>query len=85
MDGEGRASVLSALVEGNESAPDQQGYLRAMAGMHRTSPGGIDALAPGVPARLRKLLAGGAIREALRVDAARFEARCANRYRAALG
>jgi hypothetical protein len=84
LDSEARGAVLAALIDGHEQDPSQQGYLRAMAGIHRTHGGGLDALAREVPARARKLLAGGPVREALRVDQSRFEARMANRYRAAV-
>jgi hypothetical protein len=84
LDAEARGAVLAALIDGHEQDPSQQGYLRAMAGMHRTHGGGLDALAREVPARARKLLAGGAVREALRIDRDRFEARMVNRYRAAV-
>jgi hypothetical protein len=84
LDHADRGAILAALLEGHEGDPSQQSYLRAIAGLNRTSPGGIDALAREVPARLRKLIASGPVREALRVAPARFEARMANRYRAAL-
>jgi hypothetical protein len=84
LDAAARGAVLAALIDGHEQDPSQQGYLRAMAGLHRTHGGGLDALAREVPARARKLLAGGPVREALRVDRERFEARMVNRYRAAL-
>ncbi len=83
LDSEARGAVLSALLDGHEHDPSQQGYLRAMAGIHRTHGGGLDALAREVPARARKLLAGGVVREATRIDRERFEARMVNRYRAA--
>jgi hypothetical protein len=79
-----RGAILAALLEGHDSDTAQHGYLRAIAGIHRTHPGGIDALAREVPARLRKLVTGGVVREALRVDTARFEARMANRCKSVL-
>lgn len=79
-----RASVVAALLETHLSAPTQQGVLRALAGFHEAHPGGVDAVEPELPARLRKVLRTGAAREALGVPLARFEARMVNRYRAAL-
>ena len=84
LDATERGAALAALLEGHDSDTSQHGYLRAIAGMHRTHPGGIDSLAREVPARLRKLVTGGVVREALRVDASRFEARMANRCRSVL-
>jgi hypothetical protein len=81
---EGRGAVVSALLEIHVQSPLQQGVLRALAGFHRAHRGGMDAVAADVPARLRKLLKAGAVREALGVDQERFEARLVNQYRAAL-
>ncbi len=58
--------------------------MRALAGFHQAHPGGVDAVEPELPARLRKVLRAGAAREALGVPVERFEARMVNRYRAAL-
>jgi hypothetical protein len=80
----GRGAVVTALLEGHLAAPTQQGYLRALAGIHRALPGGLDAVAVRAPARIRKELRGGAIREAAGVDPERFAQRMANRYRQAL-
>lgn len=77
----GVGAVVSALLEGHAAAPHLQGYLRALAGIHAARPGGIDALADQVPARLRKLLRGGPVREALGLSPDRFAQRMANRYR----
>jgi hypothetical protein len=74
-------AVVSALLEGHAAAPHLQGYLRALAGIHAARSGGLDALADKVPARLRKLLRGGPVREALGLSADRFAQRMANRYR----
>jgi len=79
-----RAEVLAALLEGHEGAPTQLGYLRAIAGLHAAHAGGVEAIAALLPARARKRVGAGAVREALGVDRARFEARMANRWRAAL-
>jgi hypothetical protein len=80
----GRAAAVEALVETHLQSPTQQGVLRALAGFHRAHPGGLDAVAGDVAARLRKQLKAGPIREALGVDRGRFDARMVNRYKAAL-
>lgn len=80
----GVGAVVSALLEGHAAAPHLQGYLRALAGIHAARPGGLDAVADEVPARLRKLLRGGPVREALGLSADRFAQRMANRYRQSL-
>jgi hypothetical protein len=81
-DEEGLASVVDALVQTHQQGPAQQGCLRALAGIHATAQGGVDALAPALPARVRKLLRGGPIRDALRTPRAQFEARMVHRARA---
>ncbi|MFO0626717.1 MAG: hypothetical protein U0325_13970 [Polyangiales bacterium] len=80
----GIGAVVTALLEGHAAAPHLQGYLRALAGIHAARPGGLDAVADAVPARLRKLLRGGPVREALGLSADRFAQRMVNRYRQAL-
>ncbi len=81
---EERGAVLAALVTSHLGAPGVQGYLRAISGFHRAAPGGVERHASYVAARERGSLRAGPVREALGVDAARFEARMVNRYRAAL-
>lgn len=75
-----RADVVAALLELHLSSPDQQGCLRALAGIHHATRGGLEALAGDVPARLRKEIARGRVREALDVSAERFEARIEKRF-----
>lgn len=79
-----RGEVLAALVHGLAQGVDRWGYHRAVAGLHHSSPGGIDRLERYVPARLRKLVQRGPVRDALRVDESRFLARVHNAWRAAL-
>lgn len=67
--------ILTALLSGHSQAPEQQGYLRAIAGMHANLRGGVDRLESELPARLRKLLRAGAVRPALDLSAERFHAR----------
>lgn len=80
----GHGAVVTALLEGHLAAPSLQGYLRAMAGIHHALPGGLDAVADRVPARIRKELRGGAVREAIGLDPERFAQRMINRHRQAL-
>jgi hypothetical protein len=79
-----RGEVLGALVHGLDQSVDRWGYHRAIAGIHRTSPGGIDRLESYVPARLRKHVQKGPVREAVRMPEARFLARIENAWKAAL-
>jgi hypothetical protein len=71
------AEIILAWVEVLERGPDQQGALRALAGMERGLRGGLDAALAELPARKRRL--PHAVREALRIDERRFEARMKNR------
>ena len=80
-----RAEVLAALLDGHEQSPTQHGYLRAIAGLHHAHPGGVEAICAELPARARKRVAVGAVREAFGVTPERFEARMIGRYRAAAG
>lgn len=82
-DGE-RAQIVGALVDTHVRRPEQAGVLRALAGFHQAFRGGLDAVAEDVPARFRKLLRGGAIREHLGLDVARFEQRLVNKLDAVL-
>lgn len=79
-----RGEVLSALLHGLDQGVDRWGYHRAIAGLHATNPGGVDALRPHVAARLRRSLAQGPVRDALRTSEDRFLARMEKAYRSAL-
>lgn len=70
-----RAEVLSALLEGHAASPAEAGYLRAIAGLHRGTPGGIERIADGIPARLRKLVARGRVRDEIGRGPEALEAR----------
>ena len=83
LDDEERGEILAALVRGLELGVDRWGYQRAIAGLHRTAPGGIDRLARHVPARLRHHVERGPVRDALRLSPERFAARMDNAWRAA--
>ncbi|MSP72163.1 MAG: hypothetical protein EXR76_08285 [Myxococcales bacterium] len=77
------ADVVRVLLEGHALFPKQAAFLRALAGVHRRANGGLDGLTALLPARVRKLIAAGPVREALAVDADRFEARFAKTFRTA--
>lgn len=80
-----RAEVLAALLHGHESAPTQLGYLRAIAGLHGAHAGGVESLADELPARVRKLVTFGPVREAMRLSEERFLARMSKRLQLAVG
>lgn len=77
-DGE-RGEVVAALVETHTRNPQQVGCLRALVGFDRAFKGGVTALEDRVPARQRKLLRAGAIREQINVSRTHFEARMIKR------
>ena len=79
-----RAEVVTALVELHLASPGQQGCLRALAGVHRATRGGLGFYTAALPARVRKEIARGQIREALDLSPDRFDARLEKRLRAAL-
>lgn len=75
------AEVVAALVETHLSSPDQQGILRALAGIHRATRGGIELYVPDLPARIRKEATRGRVREALDVTPEHFAAKMERRYK----
>lgn len=77
-----RAEVVAALLEIHASSPDQLGCLRAIAGIHRATRGGVELYVPDLPARLRKDALRGRVREALDVSQPHFEARIQKRFEA---
>jgi hypothetical protein len=79
LDEDERGEVVSALVETHLRVPTQQGCLRALAGFDRAFKGGLGAIEHTLPARAKKLVRGGPIREHVGLDRARFEARMAKR------
>jgi hypothetical protein len=83
-DGE-RGEVVAALVELHLRSPAQEGCLRALAGIHRTTRGGLSSYGAALPARLRKELGRGRIRDAIDVPRERFEARIESRFRVLVG
>ncbi|HET7609800.1 MAG TPA: hypothetical protein VFL84_14060 [Gammaproteobacteria bacterium] len=81
LDDADRAEVVAALVELHLRSPAQEGCLRALAAFHRSTRGGLAWYDTALPARLRKEIGRGRIREALDVSRERFEARIEGRCR----
>jgi hypothetical protein len=79
-----RTEIVAALVDLHLSSPRQEGCLRALAGIHRATRGGLSWYSSALPARLRKEIPRGRIREALDVSPEVFAARFEKRFRAAL-
>lgn len=79
LDEDERGEVVAALIDTHVQRPAQVGCLRALAGFDRAFKGGLGAIEHTLPARAKKLVRGGPIREQLGVDRARFEARMAKR------
>jgi hypothetical protein len=77
-----RADVLAALLEIHARDPAQEGCLRAIAGLHRATRGGIELFVPDLPARMRKDALRGKVRDALDVSVDHFASRIDRRFRA---
>lgn len=71
---EDRAEVVTALLELHRVSPDELGCLRALAGIHRATRGGIERFAHHLPARLRRDVRGGAVRREIEMPATRIDA-----------
>ena len=82
LEGDDRAQVVEALLDTHLRDPSQHGCLRALAAMHEHAAGGLDRIAPDLPARMRKLVSAGAVREAAKTTRAAFEARLLKQARA---
>jgi hypothetical protein len=85
LDDGDRVEIVSALIELHLSSPRQQGCLRALAGIHRATRGGLASYVTALPARFRKEALRGRIREALDVSTEHFDARMEKRLRASSG
>jgi hypothetical protein len=81
LDENDRAEIVAALLELHLRSPAQEGCLRALAGLHRATRGGLSWYGSALPARLRKEIGRGRIREAIDVSRERFEARVESRFR----
>lgn len=84
LDAEGLAAAVTALLEGHSQYGKQTAWARALRGIDGQARGGLERVLPAVPARLRKLVTAGGLRELMAVDAERFEARMAKALRTAL-
>jgi hypothetical protein len=85
LDDRDRAEVLAALLEIHGRDPEAEGCLRAIAGLHRATRGGIELYVPDLPARMRKDALRGKVRDALDITVDHFNARLERKFRAALG
>lgn len=74
-----RAEVVSALLAIHEARPTERGCLRALAAIDARTAGGLPSFATHLPARLRKTLSAGPLRDALKTPRAVFEARLRKR------
>jgi hypothetical protein len=74
-----RAEIVAALLELHASSPEQLGCLRALAGIHRVTRGGLELYVPSLPARLRKDVLRGKVRDALDIATDHFDARVERR------
>lgn len=77
-----RAEVAAALLEIHASSPEQLGCLRALAGLHRATRGGLELYVPDLPARLRKDALRGKVRDVLDITVDHFDVRTERRFRA---
>jgi hypothetical protein len=77
-----RAEIIAALLTIHASSPEQLGCLRALAGIHRATRGGLELHVPNLPARLRKDALRGKVREAVDISPEHFEARVERRLKA---
>jgi hypothetical protein len=84
LEDEDRGEVVAALIELHLRSPAQEGCLRALAAIHRETRGGLGWYGAALPARVRKEIGRGRIRDAIDVSRERFEARIEGRYRALL-
>ncbi len=75
LDARDRAEIIEALLAIHESRPTQRGCLRALASIDARSNGGLAKLVENLPARTRKALSSGPLREALKTPVEVFHAR----------
>lgn len=72
LDDAERAEILLALVRVHELRNEERGCLRAIAGMHSASEGGVEKLAKLWPAGLRSRVLLGGVQQALRTPEKEF-------------
>ena len=76
--------VLAALVTGCQKVKGQQGYYRAIAGMHAASPGAFDRAAARMPNLAQRLLRSPEMRKLVDLPRISFESMMRKRARASL-
>jgi hypothetical protein len=76
--------VLAALVIGCQKLQGQQGYYRAIAGMHASAPGAFDRAAARMPSATQRLLRSAEMRKLIDVPRISFESMMRKRARASL-
>jgi hypothetical protein len=76
--------VLAALVTGCQKLQGQQGYYRAIAGMHSQSSGEFDRAASRMPSAVQRLLRSAEMRKLIDVPRVSFESMMRKRARAVL-
>ena len=74
-----RTEVLEALLDVHARDANQEGCLRAIAGLHQATRGGIERYVPDLPARMRKDALRGKVRDALDITAEHFATRIERR------
>jgi hypothetical protein len=75
LDERDRAEVVTALLSVHVAKPASRGCLRALAAIDSSTPRGLVAFEHLLPARMRKLLSSGPVREALKTPEEAFLAR----------
>jgi hypothetical protein len=81
LDEADRAEVVAALLELHLRSPAQEGCLRALSGIHRATRGGLASYGGALPARVRKEIGRGRVRDAIDIPRERFDARIESRFR----
>jgi hypothetical protein len=77
--------VLAALVIGCQKLKGQQGYYRAIAGMHAASASAFDRAAARMPSATQRLLRSAETRKLIDVPRVSFESMMRKRARVSLG
>ncbi len=83
---EARGNVLAGLLHAERKVSGQRGYARALSGLHRAYPGGIDALMKlaRIPAASQRVWKDPEVRQRVWVTQASLEAQLAKLARQAL-
>jgi hypothetical protein len=74
LDERDRADVVAALLSIHIAKPATRGCLRALASIHDATPRGLVAFEAMLPARMRKLVSSGAVRDELKTPERAFVA-----------